>query len=430
MNLLVLSDAFWPDHTGGISKSLLSEVEGLVALGHRVVVVTRRTKRSTSAYERRSGYDLYRYAAPPGGSPLYWTYPLFTLIQIPRLVAWLDEKFNFDVAYVHNAFQAAALVKCSRFVPYVYAFHAPTPSEVEIEASAGKYGVATPLIRIAIHWVRRKERQALAYAGAVIARSNFMIEEMKRLYNNIATGKIFRVPLGVDVCRYSFLEDPRMVRDELGLPRDRPILLTVRRLVARMGLANLIVAMGQVINQEPQALLLIGGKGYLEHSLRAQVRELNLEANIQFLGFIPENKLVKYYQAADLFVLPTLVLEGFGLSTIEALSCGTPVVATPVAANPEVLEALGKEFISGDTTPEALAERIIWFLGQNARIEIRKQCRAYCEANFRIDRVVNSIAQILEAVATRRSQRESGLQTSETDELRGDLLNPRITTLL
>ena len=56
MNILVLSDAFWPDHTGGISKSLLSEVKEFVARGHRVIVVTRRLRRNFLLHEMREMY--------------------------------------------------------------------------------------------------------------------------------------------------------------------------------------------------------------------------------------------------------------------------------------------------------------------------------------------------------------------------------------
>src|SRR5207249_11624167 len=59
-----------------------------------------------------------------------------------------------------------------------------------------------------------------------------------------------------------------------------------------------------------------------------------------FLGFIPDETLPSYYHAADVFVLPTRELEGFGLVTVEALACGTPVLGTPVGATPEVLSGL------------------------------------------------------------------------------------------
>jgi len=405
MNVLVISDAFWPDQAGGISKSLLPEVEGLVVQGHRVIVMTRRLKQNLPLHETRKGYELYRYPSPSRDTAFYRFYPLFSLRQVPKLATQLQREFRFDIAYVHNTFQAVGLSRCSQRIPYVYVFHAPTPREIEIDAAKGKYGLATPLVKVVNRWIKARERQALTQAHAIIVRSKFMEEEMRKLYGDVGEGKTIRIPLCVDTQRFSFVENPHAVREELGLPLNRPILLTVRRLVARMGLENLITAMSHVAKQVPDALLLVGGKGYLENPLRQQVKGLRLEGNVKFLGFIPEEKLPMYYQAADLFVLPTIALEGFGLATIEALSCGTPVIATPVGANPEVVGPLWEKFLCQDTSPEALAERIVWFFKQEFGVELRKRCREYCEMHFKVDRIVRKIEYILQSVAEKEGRR-------------------------
>ncbi|NSW84034.1 MAG: glycosyltransferase family 4 protein [Syntrophothermus sp.] len=396
MNILVLSDAFWPDHTGGISKSLLPEVEELVARGHRVVVITRRLRGNLPFHESRNGYELFRYLSPPKGTVFYRLYPLFSISQVPKLAARLHREFRFDVAYIaNNPFQAVGLMRSSLGIPYVYVFYAPTPQEIELDASCRKYGLSTPLVKIVNHWIKPKEQQALSQAMKILVRSKFSRKVMEQFYGEVGKNKTVRIPLCVDTQRFSFVENPISIREKLRLPLDRPILLTVRRLVARMGLENLITAMREVARYVPNVLLLIGGKGYLENSLRKQAKELRLEQNVRFLGFISEDKLPMYYQAADLFVLPTMALEGFGLVTIEALSCGTPVVATPVGANPEVLGPLGEEFLCQDTSPEALAERIRWSIKQGVGAELRKRCREYCELKFSIERVVNLIEAVL-----------------------------------
>jgi len=276
MKILVLSDAFWPDHAGGISKSLLIEVESLVARGHKVVVVTKRLRKNLPLHESRDSYELYCYSSPHKGTAFYLLYPLFSLRQVPKLVARLHREFRLDVAYIHNAFQAVGLSRCSQRMPYVYVFHAPTPREIEIDAAKGKYGLAMPLVKVVNRWVKAKERQALVNVYAIIVRSKFMEGEMRKLYGNVRKGKTVRISLCVDTQRFSFAEDPRAIREELDLPLDRPILLTVRRLVARIGLENLITAMIRVMKQVPDALLLIGEK-ISQKRFRVQVCQLNLD---------------------------------------------------------------------------------------------------------------------------------------------------------
>jgi len=404
MKVLVASDAFWPDHTGGITKSLLTEVEGLVARGHQIVVVTRRLKEDSARYERGNGYEVYRYPSPARGSGFYRTYPLFSLTQLPKLVKEL-QIFSFDVAYVHNPFQMLGLQRVHLGIPFVYTFHAPTPMEIEIDARRGKYGFFAFFLSVAKPLIRMAERQALCQASVILVHSQFMGGEMHRLYGNINPRKIAVVPLAVDTVRFKSANDPKAIRKSLGLPEDRTILLTVRRLVARMGLENLIDAMKLMVKSHPEALLLIGGKGYLEKDLQERIRSQGLEHHVRLLGFIPEEKLPSYYQAADLFVLPTTELEGFGLATIEALSCGTPVIATPVGANPEVVGPLGNEFLCRDVTAEALAEQINWWLNRGISAEIRQACREYCVSRFAVESVVASLENIFaEAIRLKGSK--------------------------
>ena len=395
MRVLVVSDAFWPDHTGGITKSLRAEVEGLVARGHRVTVVTRSLLKELPPHEIRGGYEVYRYRSPLVNSRFYRMYPLFSIFQLPRLLNNLKHQ-KFDVCCVHNPFQMLGVVRVASNIPIVYVYHAPIAMEVSIDAKRGKYGIFgkfLPVANLALSWV---EYRALTRARVIVVRSDFMAKELRRLYGDSIFNKTITIPLGVDPNRFSFRDDPRVARRALGLPQDRPLLLTVRRLVARMGLENLIDAMDLVIKNHPGSLLLIGGVGYLRDALEKRIRARNLSHCVQMIGFIPEDKLPNYYQAADLFIMPTAELEGFGLSTIEALSCGTPVIATPVGANVEVVGPLGEEFLSKDITPHALAERINWWLSRGVSPEIRQRCRTYCVSRFAIDSVVMTLEQILD----------------------------------
>lgn len=392
MNILVVSDAFWPDDTGGISKSLLLEVQALVSRGHRVVVVTRRIRKGLAPYEVREGYELCRYLSPTKESVFYRTYPIFSILALRQLLK--DMRWRFDVVYVHNPFQMLGLLLAHLDVPLIYTFHAPMIKEVTIDAKAGKYGFLSRIVKMIGPVIKMVEEQALRNASLILVRSEYMKRELASIYKSVNIKKALTVPLGIDTERFEFVSDPRVVRDKLDLPKDRKVLLTVRRLVARMGLQNLLNAMKLVVTKHPEVLLVIGGKGYLENALRKYIRSQGLEAYVKLVGFIPEEKLPLYYQAADLFILPTAELEGFGLVTLEALSCGTPVIATPVGANPEVVGPLSEEFLCEDNTAEAMAERIDWWLNRGVTAEIRQRCREYCVSRFDI----KSIAFLLENI--------------------------------
>jgi glycosyltransferase involved in cell wall biosynthesis len=398
MKIVCVTDAFYPDHIGGVSKSILPEVEGLVKLGHQVTVISR-LQTNKPRYEYKDGYEIYRYFSIKRKSILYRLYPLFSFTTLPYLISKLHHKHKFDIAYVHNPFQLAGIDLVLHNLPCVYVYHASVYSEISLDNTRGKYGKLESIAKAVNFWVKSLESKTLTTADRLIVRSNFMKDDMNTLYKNIDNRKVISLPLCVDTEKFPFAENNIAARHKLGLPQQRPILLTVRRLVARMGIENLIKAMVVVIQKYPDVLLLIGGVGYLEDDFHRMIQQYNLEENVQLKGYIPEEILTTYYQAANLFVLPTVAYEGFGLVTIESLACGTPVIATPVGASPEILNKLGKSFLFENTTSEAIAQGINNWLLQGFSSDIRKRCMNYCIDNFSQKRICHELEKAFFAIS-------------------------------
>tara|TARA_B100000315_G_scaffold150343_1_gene139054 strand:+ start:1232 stop:2377 length:1146 start_codon:yes stop_codon:yes gene_type:complete len=149
-------------------------------------------------------------------------------------------------------------------------------------------------------------------------------------------------------------EERRQIRCELGVGAG-PLLLTVKRLHEVAGYPDLLSAMPAILADSPRATLWIIGQGALRADFERRVAELQLARSVRFLGRIDNARLWRYYAAADLFVLPSR-LESWGSVSIEALACGTPVVASATAGSTEV-----QSFFPDDMTlftvedPSALA---------------------------------------------------------------------------
>ena len=105
------------------------------------------------------------------------------------------------------------------------------------------------------------------------------------------------------------------------------------------------------------------------------------------------------FAAADLFVLPTLAYEGFGMATLEALACGTPVVGTPVGATPEILGPLDPRLLARGVEPDALRSAVAEALRRARDPLLRSRCRVYARAGYGWDTVVHGWAEALERVA-------------------------------
>ena len=123
-------------------------------------------------------------------------------------------------------------------------------------------------------------------------------------------------------------------------------MLTVRRLVRAKGLENLIDAVDAIRRRIPDVLVVIVGTGPLAADLRARVEARGVgERGSASPASSPRHDLPSAYRAADLMIVPTIALEGFGLVVVEALACGTPVLVTPIAGLPEVVRDLDPALI-------------------------------------------------------------------------------------
>jgi len=87
-------------------------------------------------------------------------------------------------------------------------------------------------------------------------------------------------------------------------------------------------------------LILIGSLGYGSEEILKTVEELGLSKHVIFLGYVPDQDLIKFYNTADLFVFPSLY-EGFGLPPLEAMACGCPVITSNTSSLPEVVGNAG-----------------------------------------------------------------------------------------
>ena len=129
-------------------------------------------------------------------------------------------------------------------------------------------------------------------------------------------------------------------RRRRGLPE--AFFLYVGTLEPRKNLSTLIHAYASFKRSASavRKLVLAGGKGWLYESLFAEVKELGVQQDVIFPGYVPEDELPYWYNAAEVFVYPSLY-EGFGLPPLEAMACGTPVVVSNASSLPEVVGNAG-----------------------------------------------------------------------------------------
>lgn len=169
------------------------------------------------------------------------------------------------------------------------------------------------------------------------------------------------------------------LRAELGW--DGPVIVSLRNLVPRTGIDLLVQAAAMLRYDYPELRWVVMGTGALLEPLRRLAAGLGVAECIEFTGYLDEAEVKRRLVAADLFMLPTRALEGFGLVTVEAGACGLPVVATPVGANVEVVGSLPPGRLAADATPKALARATAEMLDALAGADVgamRSTLRAAC----------------------------------------------------
>ncbi|MGC2968994.1 glycosyltransferase family 4 protein [Paraburkholderia aspalathi] len=288
-----------------------------------------------------------------------------------------------DVVATHFALYAAPTAGVFSGVPRVVHFHGPWASESGMEGRGR-------LSRITRHALER-----IVYRGGTrhIVLSHAFADILRTRYG-VRGDDIRVVPGCVDVGRFNTGLTRKQARKRLGLPQDRPLLFCVRRLVSRMGLEDLIDAMFVVKQAVPDVLLTIAGKGPLEPQLQARIVARGLERHVRLAGFVPDAVLPLWYCASDVTVVPTVALEGFGLTTIESLAAGTPVLVTPVGGLPEAVESLSHDLVLSSSGFQALGGGISEALLGTRVLPDAKACRDYARAHFDHPVVAAQVARI------------------------------------
>ena len=179
---------------------------------------------------------------------------------------------------------------------------------------------------------RKMIQWAAVHAKASIGVSRALTEVLRGLGH--ADERLHVMRNGVDLVRFRPLP-PMEARGSTGIEGE-PVLLCVGNLVELKGHAIVIEALAHLVERHPNLRLVLVGDGPERKNLEALVARLGLQDHVQFVGVVPNDQLYRWYSAADVLVLASS-REGWPNVLLEAMACGTPVVATRVSGIPEVV---------------------------------------------------------------------------------------------
>ncbi len=253
------------------------------------------------------------------------------------------------------------------------------------------------------------ERAAARSSDRIVAASEIELADLASLYE-ADPAKIRVIPLGVDTHVFRPL---RQADARAALARDacEDTVLFVGRIEQIKGIDVLLEAVGELLRRRPDlrrrvCLVVVGGaidpnadgsESEKVAELRRMVGEHGIRDNVDFVGSVDQRELSLYYAAADVCAVPSLT-ESFGLVALEAMACGTPVVATRVGGLQTVVTSESGLLVPpGDAS--ALADAIAELLDdQELRVRLSAGARARAQA-FTWSRVADAIERVYEEVA-------------------------------
>jgi len=306
--------------------------------------------------------------------------PLFVIdmVRIWRALARLVREYDVDVMQTHLLRSLDFLVLCLRYTPplrvVLWTFHNAKFALSEIELPRYKW-----LLRPKNYLHHLLYRLASPLVDGFVAVSDEVREAMVDTIGPIGD-RITVICNGVDVDRYGRPVDEASLRDQLGLDASARLVAVVATLKEQKGHHYLVEAMRTVVPQHPDVHALFIGNGVLRTQLQEQVKRLNLDHHVHFLG--NRHDVPELLAASDLFVLPSL-WEGLAMALLEAMASGKPIVATSVSGTNQVMipNETGLVVPPGDT--QALAKAMLQLLSNPTQAQTMGQAaRRHVEAHF------------------------------------------------
>ncbi|MBI5154982.1 glycosyltransferase family 4 protein [Candidatus Poribacteria bacterium] len=343
LRILLVCRSFPAHRAGGMEWHAQDVLEGLMAAGHEVHVLTSPLPSQPALRPLSPNGSLTQLGIRRAGA-----YSPPFLLQLPRVARTICRRHGIHIIHAQGFAGLPIVLRGSGPPPVVTTIHGTLWSETPLDHRTRR--LLTPLNRLRALW-HFKHRLALwplwksflLERPALITDSEFTARELRREASAL---RPLVVPLGMDISRF-----PAAPRGSQPLST----LLAVGRLERLKGFEILLRALA-VLKMDSTWRLVLGGTGPESEHLQGLARSLGLSDRVEFPGRLTDKDLARCLRSADLFLNPDLGQPAFGLTIAEALVCGTPVLASNTGAHPELVgEGDGALVPAGDVPAWAAA---------------------------------------------------------------------------
>jgi glycosyltransferase involved in cell wall biosynthesis len=364
--LLIVTHTFLP-HVGGIERVVYEQGKRLMRLGFDVSVLTSRM--NTPQTYNVEGIKVHCYDSLNAAFGLGIPYPIPQVNFFEPFYKLVNQS-NLVHVHGHPYLSSLYAVKLAKFLgkPVVLTQH---NTFIGYESALWDH----------VEWLNDAAvgKQVIRSSDRIITVSSATRDYVLSLGADQQRIKVLRN--GVDIDRFQPSRSARAsARKMLGINPDATVIVTVRRLVFKNGIDTLIESARIALQQNPRLVFLAVGTGPDRNTVQAKIEQLGISSNFKLAGFVSDLDLPAYYNAADVFVLPSKSGEGLPLVALEAMSTGLPVIATDIGGIAEVMvDDCGKLVPAGQ--PEEMADAILEFSGIDLA-PVKSAVRSAAERTF------------------------------------------------
>jgi glycosyltransferase involved in cell wall biosynthesis/LmbE family N-acetylglucosaminyl deacetylase len=355
----------------GVDLQAITQLRALKAAGHEITVIAKKRRLHSKIHEVIEGINVYRI----GPSGLYW---LGT-----GLVLW---RLRHDLDVVHILGQ-----RITTYVSLFFCRFFGIPTVIKIPITHRQFSRKQFYKALILKLENRISRAASAYIAISTEIADQLVEQ------GFYPGRIKRLPNGVDMKRFFSVEDRQTLRNELGLPVAKKLLLYSGRLINRKGFDLVLAAWPQLYAACPDAHLVIVGGG--SDAMITALQQLDQKlggATLTYVGGVADP--APYLAASDLYLFPSR-REGLPNALLEAMACGCACVASAIGGCVDLIipEKTGLLFPSGDA--QAMAAAAMRLLQDESLAQtVRKNAHALIAAEYEIQSVAERLATLYQSL--------------------------------
>ncbi len=371
---MILSTPFPPKE--GIGYYTYNLSKKLIEVGHKVVVITRGSwiKNQREVFE---DIEIIR-------TPFIPIYPFYLSLQklfVSKVFKLLESEI--DVVHIHSPLPP--YIKTTH--PVILTIHTPMLSDNNYINIKSIYSLLT---KISARFVSFPlELKHIKSSNIITTVSKSVAQELKEY--GLKLDEVSVIPNGVD--------EKLFYPSKKGSENDKKYIMYAGRIDREKGVFDLAESAKTICKQRADISFIIAGNGRDFNKLKRKIKKTGLQNKFILLGQIEKNQMIKLYQNAALFILPSYH-EGLPTVLLEAMSCGLPIIATDVRGNRDLISNGENGLLIPPKNPKKMAETIITLLEDQKLIErLSKNARKTIIEKYTWNAIFNKFLKCYESLA-------------------------------